>query len=568
MTRSANFGPTASKTKSSTLRSEAKTILNSSTLENIEIEYIKNLQQQVYFLEMECNYFRQQMNLNGLQTSLKYDNKSQELKNEMLTIQFEKENLEKSLTEENRRNETVLSVLEQTENSYYKERDLLLKEIAALKRGKLEAEERFLNKSAELSIIKENLNQHHQDAHDSNHHLSKIEIQQDKLIKDNLHLRNELNDARHQLIARDNQIKDLHHQLADPSFRKATVNELKSSFTNVSTKLNMTSDSLLRETLSNKQSKEESARLQNEVDHLKHKIDDLSRENSRLSSTLEKSLKQNEADLIMAKKNVDLSKHNYGKIENELLNERTLNSNLKTQIDQFKLQERLESKNHQVLKTRIKDLEEALARHEETKEHSLKSLQDQLRSSQQEQTKWSNTHTSLSMTNKNHETKINELNDSIDKQSLNYAANLDKLKLNVNQVQGRLDEATMNLELERNNARNAVLKIENLERQELIQTNLIDSLKSRIHELEKQDSTNLNELRITKSRLAELEEDNRILKSEIENLNIKIKEIDRLKHLEDLIQSQKWNELTHLADSVKTLSHSMAASNLRDSNNF
>ena len=36
--------------------SEAKSLLSSSTLENIEIEYIKNLQQQVYFLEMECNY--------------------------------------------------------------------------------------------------------------------------------------------------------------------------------------------------------------------------------------------------------------------------------------------------------------------------------------------------------------------------------------------------------------------------------------------------------------------------------------------------------------------------------
>lgn len=25
-------------------------------MENVEMEYIKNLQQQVYFLELECNY--------------------------------------------------------------------------------------------------------------------------------------------------------------------------------------------------------------------------------------------------------------------------------------------------------------------------------------------------------------------------------------------------------------------------------------------------------------------------------------------------------------------------------
>ncbi len=36
--------------------SETKNLLNNSALENIEIEYIKNLQQQVYFLELECNY--------------------------------------------------------------------------------------------------------------------------------------------------------------------------------------------------------------------------------------------------------------------------------------------------------------------------------------------------------------------------------------------------------------------------------------------------------------------------------------------------------------------------------
>ena len=36
--------------------SAAKSLLNSGTLENIEIEYIKNLQTQVHFLELECSY--------------------------------------------------------------------------------------------------------------------------------------------------------------------------------------------------------------------------------------------------------------------------------------------------------------------------------------------------------------------------------------------------------------------------------------------------------------------------------------------------------------------------------
>lgn len=51
-----------------------------------------------------------------------------------------------------------------------------------------------------------------------------------------------------------------------------------------------------------------------------------------MSSSLELSLKQNEADLIMAKKNADLAKLNYEKLQNELETERTLNSNYKTQV--------------------------------------------------------------------------------------------------------------------------------------------------------------------------------------------------------------------------------------------
>lgn len=58
------------------------------------------------------------MNLNGLKTTLKYDQKSQELKDEMMTIQLEKSSLEQSLHEENEHKENVIRVLEQTESNW------------------------------------------------------------------------------------------------------------------------------------------------------------------------------------------------------------------------------------------------------------------------------------------------------------------------------------------------------------------------------------------------------------------------------------------------------------------
>lgn len=56
-----------------------------------------------------------------------------------------------------------------------------------------------------------------------------------------------------------------------------------------------------------------------------------------------------------------------------------------------------------------------------------------------------------------------------------------------------------------------------------------------------------------------MEEENRKLKSELEILNLRIKEIDRLKQLEDLVQSQKWGELGQLAESMKSLSKVMSS---------
>lgn len=49
----------------------------------------------------------------------------------------------------------------------------------------------------------------------------------EQLRRDNLQLRAELNDTRALLIARDTLIKDLQHQLADPTLKRASQHDLK-----------------------------------------------------------------------------------------------------------------------------------------------------------------------------------------------------------------------------------------------------------------------------------------------------------------------------------------------------
>lgn len=48
------------------------------------------------------------------------------------------------------------------------------------------------------------------------------------------------------------------------------------------------------------------------------------------------------------------------------------------------------------------------------------------------------------------------------------------------------------------------------------------------------------------------------LRSEIEQLEIRVREIDRLKHIEDLVQSQRWNDISSMAQTMQTLSRTMA----------
>jgi chromosome segregation ATPase len=229
-----------------------------------------------------------------------------------------------------------------------------LREIATIKKQKQDLEEMLLSRSVELTRTKENLNHHLVASGDSHPH------QIEHLRRDNLQLRAELNEARSHLIARD-----------------SLIEELQSS----SSQLNRTSVS---SSLSAAQSKDENARLERELELLRNKMTELNKENVKLSNSLEISLKQNEADLIMAKKSADLSKHNLEKLQLELESERTIAKNLNTQIEQFKLQERLETKNQANLKNRIRELEQSLGQFEASKQNVEKSAHDKFKAKERE----------------------------------------------------------------------------------------------------------------------------------------------------------------------------------------
>ena len=129
------------------------------------------------------------------------------------------------------------------------------------------------------------------------------------------------------------------------------------------------------------------------------------------------------------------------------------------------MQERLETKNQSLLKQRIKELEDSLTKHESSKEQALKSIHFELRSAQhqyeQDKNRWTQDHSNLLSINKSLESKINELNDHIDKHNLNHKVSLESSKSKANQLQSQLDETKLHLDIERNNHKSLLLKVNN-----------------------------------------------------------------------------------------------------------
>lgn len=146
-------------------------------------------------------------------------------------------------------------------------------------------------------------------------------------------------------------------------------------------------------------------RYERELNDFKNRLTELNAENSRLSNALEMSLKQNEADLVMAKKNADLAKKNLEQLKNELDRERAYNSSLSEELEQFKRQERSESTSQTTLRKRVRDLEELV----ESREVSIRTLQEQLKQKQKEVETERAQHHSLGATNRTLDAKINEV---------------------------------------------------------------------------------------------------------------------------------------------------------------
>ena len=87
----------------------------------------------------------------------------------------------------------------------------------------------------------------------------------------------------------------------------------------------------------------------------------------------------------------------------------------------------------------------------------------------------------------------------------------------------------------------------------------ISELQSELEQLKQRELNLLNQLKDSHHKLHLAEVDTKQLKTHIDELNLRLRDIDRLKQVEDLIQTQRWGELGQLAESMKSLSRTMAS---------
>ncbi|UJR33653.1 hypothetical protein I4U23_021086 [Adineta vaga] len=118
-------------------------------------------------------------------------------------------------------------------------------------------------------------------------------------------------------------------------------------------------------------------------------------------------------------------------------------------------------------------------------------------------------------------------------------------------LEGRSNQLQRQLTIENQNALSAQ---RDLNEYELRNTRLQDETN-----MLRRDKDQLTGLVSTlKQRLASEEDLTRSLRIEIQDLESRVKEIDRLKSLEDLIQSQRWDDISQMALTMQSVSRTMA----------
>ncbi|CAM4750544.1 unnamed protein product [Rotaria magnacalcarata] len=423
--------------------------LSKTTTLSVEDEYIKQLQEQIYYLETECLYLRDQLNKNStlLDRSLKSDHLNK--------IEQDRLDLQRSLIQ-------TSSQFDQIES----EKHGLTIALDELRR-KFDVEKQ--NLLDELDLLRQ----------------AKSTFEREKLLRDQ-----ELR-----------QIRDRSHVEAD---------ELKNS----RTKIRALEQQLEKQIIQNKDLNDEARHFKLESNNLKRSLNDhelISRERDRLqdhAAELEKELNT----LRQALKSHDTLYNEAQFLRNKLADEK---SALMKEV------------------SRLENLTKEYERDLDQLRYTVRERTDALQSKDKE----------LAVLRKKEQSFLHSIETLQNKLDIEATRSKD--------LDGQLHQLQRQLNIEIQNANTAKrelteYELRNIRLQEEI--NIVQREKDHL-------TGHINELQ---QKLANEEDLSNGLRIEIEELEDRVKEIDRLKSLEDLIQTQRWDDISQMAQTMQSVSRNMA----------
>ncbi|CAF0726238.1 unnamed protein product [Adineta ricciae] len=423
--------------------------LTNSTTQNLESEYIRQLQEQIYYLETECHYLRDQLNKNSIVLSRTLND------DRAYKIEQERSDLQRNLAQTSSQFDQLASekhgltvALDELRHKFDIEKQNLLDELDMLRRAREVFEQEKRTRDQELQKIRDR---------------SRISSDELKSAQSKIHL--------------------LEQQLEQQSDQNKTLTDEVYH--------------LKRETNDLQRSINDQQLASRERDRLQGIVVDLEKEVDRLRQELKSHDNRYSEAQFLRNKLADEK----GALMKEVTRLENLTKEFERQLDQlrFSLRERTDT-----LQAKDKEVA-ALRKKEQTLRSTIESIQMKL------------------------DGEIGKNQD----------------------LDGQLTQLQRQLNIESQNA--LVAKRESNE-YELRNTRLQDEVNILLR-----DKDQLNGLISTlKQRLASEEDLTRSLRIEIQELEDRVKEIDRLKSLEDLIQSQRWEDISQMAQTMQSVSRTMA----------
>ncbi|VDI20514.1 uncharacterized protein LOC143054047 isoform X2 [Mytilus galloprovincialis] len=440
----------------STSTSNQKSKSNLANLDNIEAEYIKNLQQQIYFLELESNYLRDQAK-KATEMHPKMTAEAERMLTKLRTMQLEIDSLQMEI----KKKETIIAV---TNTEKEKTFERLHDEEAARSRDKRNLMDEIIELKKEKDMMDRELNQKDSQLFDA-----KTELDKSATALKNAEIK--IQSLRSQLEQRGEQ-----HNLT-----QITLDEKRSELLSVQTQLRELEDKYYNNTL----------QIQDKV------ANDLKDEIRLLRQNLKETEMTAEHDRYMKSK---LTDDNANLVrENALLTQQL--GDLQKEVERERGARQTTESRHTQSHSELIQLRDR----EKDAKFEISHLQEQLRKEQEK--------------------------------SRHYLENLTKT-----------ESSTTTTELQLKTVKSRVSELESFQH----------AVERECEQLRKDKLLLVDHVSEIQRKLESKEQEIMLLRSQNQTMEGKLRDTDRMSMMESSMQSQKWEEFEKLAESMRSLSHTMS----------